>query len=701
MRKWVTVTENSGNTFVDKIKVRLAFLLSKLFPQSLKTEQLFVIVIAVFIGLIGGFGATGFRYLIRIVQRISYGDWSYTLDLVRSIPWYIKVIIPACGGLLVGLIVYFFAREAKGHGVPEVMESVALKAGKIRPRVVFAKAFASSICIGTGGSVGREGPIVQIGSALGSTIGQFFKVPASTLKTFVGCGAAAGIASTFNAPIAGAFFALEIILGDFAVPQFAPIVISSVIATVVSHYFLGNYPAFLIPEYQLISPWELIPYVILGVLAALIGILFIKSIYGLEDFFDSVKFPEYLKPVIGGLIIGSISILFPEILGIGYEAISLALEEKLIWFILLFLIFFKLVAVSITLGSGGSGGIFAPSLFLGAMTGGILGLVVHSLFPGVTASYGAYALVGMGAMVAATTHGPITAIIIIFELTNDYKIILPLMIACIISTVTAMRLKRESIYTMKLIRKKINIFIGKEINILKSLHVKDVMTKDYELVTEDTKLNLLLEKLVKSKHSSLFMVNKYNMYSGIITMHDLRSAFLETDSLQHILIAKDVAISEDYTVTMEDNLDYVIKIFGQKNLDELPIIENINTLKIIGSVSKIRVIEAYNQEILRRDLLGELSNRISDVEKSPLVQLLGGYTMAEIESPKSFVGLSLRDAHIREKFGVEIILIKRTSPEKEEETINIIPDSKYIIREGDKFLIVGDIEKIKDFKFVG
>jgi len=290
MRRWINKPEGFDRSLEDKVRVKIVSVLAKIFPPSLKSEQIFVIVVAIFIGLLGGFGAVGFRYLIRIVQRISYGDWNYTLDLVRSIPWYMKVIIPASGGICVGLIVYFFAREVKGHGVPEVMEAVALKGGKIRPRVVFAKAFSSSICIGTGGSVGREGPIVQIGSAVGSAIGQFLKMPSSTLKRFVGCGAAAGIASTFNAPIAGAFFALEIILGDFAVPQFAPIVISSVIATVVSHYFLGNYPAFVVPEYQLISPWELIPYVILGVLAALIGILFIKTLYKTEDLFDSFKF---------------------------------------------------------------------------------------------------------------------------------------------------------------------------------------------------------------------------------------------------------------------------------------------------------------------------------------------------------------------------------------------------------------------------
>ena len=209
MRRWFKVKRQKGY-FSKTLRKKIDSAFAKAFPPSLKSEQIFVIIIAVFIGLLGGLGAAGFRHMINGVQRISYGDWTYTLELIRSIPWYMKVIIPSAGGLIVGLIIYFFAKEVKGHGVPEVIEAIALRGGKIRPRVMVARALASSICIGTGGSSGREGPIVQIGSALGSTIGQFFKVPPSTLKTFVGCGAAAGIASAFNAPIAGAFFALEI-----------------------------------------------------------------------------------------------------------------------------------------------------------------------------------------------------------------------------------------------------------------------------------------------------------------------------------------------------------------------------------------------------------------------------------------------------------------------------------------------------------
>jgi CIC family chloride channel protein len=250
------------------------------------SDHTYMVLLAVIVGCLGGFGAVGFRFLIKALHAVAWGHWEYGLDVVRSHPWWWIVLIPTLGGAIVGPFVHFFAREAKGHGVPEVMEAVAINSGFIRARVVFVKSLASAICIASGGSVGREGPIVQIGSALGSTIGQWLHVSGRRLRTLAGCGAAAGIAATFNAPVAGALFAVEIILGDFGVTQFSPIVISSVIATVVSRHFLGDFPAFEVPVYGMRSPWELPIYLVLAGVTALVAASFIKSLYALEDFCD-------------------------------------------------------------------------------------------------------------------------------------------------------------------------------------------------------------------------------------------------------------------------------------------------------------------------------------------------------------------------------------------------------------------------------
>jgi CIC family chloride channel protein len=350
-----------------KLKKRVLFLVDR-FKTS---DHLFMIIVPIIVGVLGGLGAALLKILIHFFQQVLWGNEEYLAS------WYFKLIIPAGGAFVVGLIIYFFSKEAKGHGVPEVMEAIAIRNGVIRARVVVSKVVASALTIGSGGSVGREGPIIQTGSAIGSVIGQLFKLSKRRMETLVGCGAAAGITAAFNTPIAGAMFAVEIILGDFAVSQLSPIVISSVAATAVSRALYGNYPAFLVPKYELVHWLELIPYALLGLIAGAVAILFIKTLYFCEDKFDAIKIPDFYKTTVGALMLGGIGIFFPEIFGIGYGAITRALYGQMAVWLLFGLIFLKILASSLTLGSGSSGGIFAPSLFMGAMTGGFFGSIVH------------------------------------------------------------------------------------------------------------------------------------------------------------------------------------------------------------------------------------------------------------------------------------------------------------------------------------
>jgi CIC family chloride channel protein len=523
------------------------------------------------------------------------------LDVVKTIPWSYKVGIPAAGGLLVGPLVYFFAREAKGHGVPEVMESVALRGGVIRKRVVLVKTLASAISIGTGGSVGREGPIVQIGSAIGSTIGQALHVSADRMRALVGCGAAAGIAATFNAPIAGSMFALEVILGDFGLATFSPIVISSVLATAVSRAFLGDTPAFIVPAYQFVSAWEFPIYLILGFFCAAVGVTFSKTLYRCEDLFESLKFPEYLKPIIGGLILGVSGLLIPQILGVGYGAMDLALGQQLAWWLMLLLVAAKLLATSITIGSGGSGGIFAPSLYMGVMAGGFFGMVVHQLFPNVTASPGAYSIVGMGAVVSATTHGPLAAILILFEMTGSYEIILPLMFSCIIATIASGQLMKESIYTLKLVRRGIDIREGKEVNVLKSMHVKDVMSPHVETVSEEWSLERTSDKISKSKYNSFPVLNSENKLCGILSFNDYSDAIFDED-LKFIVVAKDLATSDVVTVSSNDNLYTALEKISRNDISTLPVVSPNDPAQLVGIVTRRDVIGAYEKAVLKKSL---------------------------------------------------------------------------------------------------
>ena len=554
------------------------------------------------VGLAGGLGAVGFRYLIDFFQSIFYGAGGNLLGLVQAIPWYLKVWVPAAGGLVVGPLVYFLAREAKGHGVPEVMEAVALRSGIIRKRIVLIKSLASAICIGTGGSVGREGPIVQIGSAIGSTIGQVFRISADRIRTLVGCGAAAGIAATFNAPIAGSMFALEVVLGDFGLATFSPIVISSVVATAISRYFLGDAPAFIVPAYELISAWELPLYVILGLFCSMVAVTFTTVLYRFEDFFDGMKFPEYLKAVLGGLVLGLMGLLLPHILGVGYGAIDLALMQELSWWLLFLLTVCKILATSITIGSGGSGGIFAPSLFMGAMAGGFFGTAAHAVFPGVTASPGAYSIVGMGAVVSGTTHGPLSAILILFEMTGDYKIILPLMIACIISSLASGQLLKESIYTLKLARRGVNIREGKEVNILKSIPVKNVMNPEIETIPESLNLGRLAERISKSKYNSFPVVDDEGNLAGILSFLDYHAAVFD-ENLKDLVVAKELATRKVVTISLDDNLYNALEKITSKDFSILPVVSPEDPSKLLGILTRRDIIGAYNKAVIKKSLL--------------------------------------------------------------------------------------------------
>jgi len=661
------------------------------------TEHTFILVIAVLIGLLGGYGAVLIQLAIKGFQKLFW-QADFNLATLKATPWYWKLIIPTFGGIVVGLIIRYVAKEAKGHGVPEVMEAIALHNGIIRVRVVIAKLFASALYIASGGSVGREGPVIQIGSAVGSVIGQFLKVNPKRMRVFVACGAASGIAAAFNAPVAGALFAVEIILGDFAVAQFSPIVISSVTATIVSRHYLGDHPAFAVPVYHLESPFELINYVILGFLAGGAALMFIKVLYSSEDFFDRVELPDYIKGAIGGLAVGGIGIILPEIFGVGYDAMDVALSGGHIWYFALLLVFVKIIATSLSLGSGGSGGIFAPSLFIGAMLGAAFGGVVNLLFPEWTADAGAYALVAMGGVVGAATHGPIAAILIIFEMTNDYTIILPLMITTIIATLLAIRVKKESIYTLKLIRRGIDIFAGREVNVLKSIQVRNVVKKSIILVDERAAFDEVLEKIINSAHNYIYVANQDGKLTGYISMLEIRQTIQDYATLKHILIAKDLLNPYVHIIKETDNLDYAMKQFGRLGLDELPVTGSNGDEKIIGTLWQIDVIGTYNQQIFLKDMSGESGRSLQNISKDKIVHVVDKYHFHEKEAPMPFVGKSINEIGIRQKYQIELLLIRRKNLDNKQQKIQYIqPCADTVFEMHDILLLFGTNEDIKRF----
>jgi len=654
---------------------------------------------AVLIGILGAGAAIAFRELLNLVEILFYSN-PHTIDLLQSMTWWQKLLLPAIGGLITGLIVHYMAKEVRGSGIPEVMESVAIKGGRIRLRVIIAKAMAAASTIASGGSAGREGPIVQIGSAIASALGQFLGVGAKRLRTFVACGAASAIAATFNAPIAGALFAMEIIIGNFAVTQFSPVVISSVVATVLSRHYLGNSPAFEIPTYALISSYEFLPYTILGVLAGAISVLFIRSLEKSSELFSGINITSWLKPAIGGLLTGAVGLFLPQVFGVGYDSITNVLWSDGVFWILLLLIPAKILATAFTLGSGGSGGIFAPSLFIGAMLGCAVGIQANAVHPELTADSGAYALVGMGALVAGTTHAPVSAILIIFELTNDYHIIPPLMLSCILSLLISVYLKRESAYTFRLLQKGLNIFEGKDINLLRKLKVENVVDTDIEKIGGDCSFQELIRRLINSSHQEFFVVNESDEMIGVVSVFELKQFLKQEEQLSGLVIAADLAHPPPTYLYLDDSLDLVMHHFGRYNVDELPVLENRTCRRIVGSVQRRHVIDAYNREIFKWDLAGGMHSVVTAVNENRTIELAEGYSLVEIDPPDGFVGKSLKTLNVRARYGIEVILI-RTS-EKTAEGLpsrpGMMPNPDYIIQAGDRLLVMGSKKSLEYVK---
>ncbi|MFQ5883958.1 MAG: chloride channel protein, partial [Thermoplasmata archaeon] len=486
---------------------------------ALLNEYLTLNIFAVLIGMASGLLALAFRYLIWGCHSIAYNGgvpisepWTvvtafdFSFEFFQAVGPWLLVILPV-GGLIVGLMTTYLAEEAKGHGVPEVMEAMQTKGGRLRPRIVIVKAFASSICIGTGGSAGREGPIVQMGAGVGSSIGQRSRLSDTRIKILLSCGVAGAIAATFNAPIAGVLFSLELILLEFKSRSFIPLVVSAVVASAMMGILTGNLlqPPLLEAAYEFTSALEFPLFLLLGLIAGLMSVVFIKGLYGIENVFDKLRVKPYLKPAIGGLVIALIGLAFPHVLGVGYDSMrsAVGMDAGLLETVgvplfasLVLLMLAKIVATSVTLGSGGSGGVFAPSLFIGAMLGGAFGLGMHSLFPQVVGSWGAFALVGMGAFFAGASRATLTSIVIIFELTGDYNFILPLMLACVASDGVAVLMHRHTIYTEKLRRRGIRFTQEMQVNVLEMIPVEEAMIKNPEVVKEDTRIGTIANKII-------------------------------------------------------------------------------------------------------------------------------------------------------------------------------------------------------------
>lgn len=674
-------------------------LLQRIIDKFDANENTVILVIASFIGIMGGFAAVAFFELIVFIRTIAIGSGSNILEILSNLPWYKKLVLPSIGGLIVGPLVYFLGKETKGHGVPEVMESVALRGGRIRSRVMFLKTFVSAVTIATGGSVGREGPIVQIGSSLGSSLGQWLRVGQERLKVLVACGAAAGISATFNAPIAGVMFTVEIILGNYAITTLVPIIMSSVLATIVSRWYFGDIPAFEIPHYSMESAWEIGPYILLGIASGAVAVSFIKVLYFSEDCADKIPIKGWLKTPLMLLPVGVMISCFPQVYGGGYETITQVLKGETIWYMLLLLIPVKMLATSITLSAGGSGGVFAPSLFLGAVFGGSFGTLMHFLFPDVVRSSGAYAVVGMSAMVAGTTHAPLTAFLVIFEMTGHYTLILPLMLCSILASYVASVIKQDSIYTLKLTRRGVDIAQGMEVSIMQTTKVRDVMNGDMAVLDESVPFDDLLQAVINSNQPYFYVKDREGTYQGSFSVHDVKEV-LNEEALVGVVVAKDlVPTSSSPSIEMDATLAQCMRTLSIYELEELPVIDNAHSKKLMGRIGRRDIINIYDREILRQGSLGLKFIQAKPPGKFPeqsYVNLPDGCEINLIPVTSPMQGQTLQGLAIRHTYGVTVVAVNRSGERGERKVV--IPAPEEILKKGDMLVVIGREDALKRLK---
>ncbi len=562
-----------------------------------------MVLIATCVGISAGVANICFRTVLEFVHQTIFVQ-GYAI--VSQGGWYklLLPLIPISGIVLLIPLALLFPGEIYGYGFTKFLRKVNIRGGSMKFRKNILKIISCSLTIGTGNSAGVEGPIAQVGGALGSLVGNIFRISGDKLKVYVAAGCAGGVGAMFNAPIAGVFFAAEIVLvGTYEISSFSVLVISSAMATVVSRAYYGENPAFPIPEFHLLNPLAEIPlYMILGVIIGIFAVIHIYVFYQVRDRFAALKINLHFKPIIGAFVIGVWAIFFPQIMGDGYHYIKEVLAGNGIMWVMVVLILLKIFATAITLGSGGSGGIFAPALFIGAVIGGSYGSIVHSLFPNVTASSGAYAAVGIGAFLAASTHSPLTAIFLLFEMTGDHLIIIPIMLTSIIGTVVATKLNNDSIDTVDFTREGIDIHEGREVAIMKSIKVGLLLSEDVDFIHENANVDQLLQMFSMAKDSFYFpVIDDSGQMTGIVSLQDVKT-FLHDEKMRCDAKVGSVCGRKVVFLTPDDNLYAAMTLFDTRGFEEIPVVQSAEEKWVLGMLRRRDVNFAYNHEVLKRGI---------------------------------------------------------------------------------------------------
>ena len=525
---------------------------------------------------------------------------------IGTLPAWQIVAAPTAGGLLVGLFYRFVMPGRRPQGVADVMETAAFRSGRMDWRAGLGAALGSAASIGTGASVGREGPVIHLGASLASFIGRRLALSRSQMVTLLGCGVAAAISASFNAPIAGVFFALEVVIGHYALSAFAPIVIASVTGAIIARIHFGDFPAFIIPDRTIVSFFEFPAFLLLGLASGLAAIVFLRSVELTREFVVKVPVPVWTKPAAGGLIVGIIALGFPHVLGVGYGTTDAALRELIPFWTLVALLIAKTAATAVSLGTGFGGGVFSPSLFMGAMLGGAFGIVAAGVFPEHASGHGVYTLVGMGAVAGCVLGAPISTTLIVFELTGDYEITIAVMAGVAVASPLTQALHRRSFFEWQLLDRGIVITGGRERGLLDAIHVSDLMSPAVVTVPSGADMARVREQLLRAPHGQLFVVDDAGRAEGTITLADLSSYAFDTSDDDH-LSAGEVARPNPPVIRAGENIEKALAQMVETGEEQLGVLEDSGEDGLVGVVHEVDVTLAYNRALMeaRREERGE------------------------------------------------------------------------------------------------
>ena len=537
---------------------------------------------AVVLGVSAAYGAIGFRYLIGFVQWGAFAtDAEQLLGGLKDLPAWRIVLAPVVGGLVVGLFVRYATQDKRPLGVADEIEAAALRGGRMHLTRALQGAFVNAASIGAGASVGREGPVVHLGAAIASWFAKRFNLPRASALTLLGCGVAAAIAASFNAPIAGVFFALEVVVGHYALSAFAPIVIASVIGTMISRAHYGDFPAFIVPETLTVSAWEFGIFAILGITSAAIAYLFMRSIFNMQDLAEKIPGPVWTKPAYAGLVVGLIALLFPQVLGVGYGITDQAIRGLLTFELLISLLFIKIFATALCIGFGFGGGVFSPSLVVGAMLGGVFGAAAAAIAPVPASGLGVYSIVGMGAVAGAVLGAPISTVLIVFELTGDYKVTIAVMVAVALASIILQQFGGRSFFLTQLKRRGVVLAGGREHDHLRAMPARRVMVREFATVGPGTHLAELRRRIARAPHGVLFVVDGDGRLSGVVALSDMSDALFD-HSLDELVKANDLARTPRTVLSQNNTLYEAMGAFGPAGDPYVAVVTDKESMRLVG-----------------------------------------------------------------------------------------------------------------------